>query len=151
MKISCANGIKCASVSGCDRTWGDGAIVGETMEERGHMPRCSRIIELNLHFWWLKLWRGSISNLLIAWLISNVVVDLLNRSLNFVYCDPCFDVCIGCIRIIVIAVASVIVIVIAIVIVVVVPLRQGLSFFSTSFTSAFRLDVSLLAAIVTFN
>ena len=166
MEIPGAYGIECAFVSGCDRAWENGVVVGEMMEERGHMPRCSRIVELNLHLWWLRLWHGSISDLLIIWLISNIVVDLLDCSLDFnifVYCNPCFNVCVGCVRIIVIAVVVAvaivvaiavviaIVIAIAVVIVVVVPLRQGLSFLSASFTSAFRLDVSLLATIVAFN
>ena len=53
------------------------------MEERGHVPRCSQIIELNLYLWWLRLQRSSISDLLITWLISNIVINLLDSSLDF--------------------------------------------------------------------
>ena len=130
------------------------------MEERGHVPRCSQIIELDLHLWWLRLQRGSISDLLITWLISNIVINLLDSSLDFnvfIYCDSCFNVCVGCVHIVVIVIVIVVAVVVAIVIAIAVmiviafPLRQGLSFLSTSFTLAFRLDMSLLAAIVTFN
>ena len=108
----------------------------------------------------------SLDNLLIIWLISNIVVDLLDRGLDFdifVYSDPCFNVCVGRVRVIVIAVVVAIAIVVAIAvviaiviaiavaIVVVVPLGQGLSFLSASFTSAFGLDVSLLATVVAFD
>ena len=88
---------------------------------------------------------------------EEMVVVRGQEGMVFIYCDSCFNVYVGCVHIVVIAIVIMVAVVVAIVIAIAVMiviaflLRQGLSFLSTSFTLAFRLDMSLLAAIVTFN
>ena len=152
MLISCSNGVQ-----------GDRAIVGKLVYKRGHMFGCSRIIEFDLDFWQWSLWPDTVCDLLNG-LISIILIDLLNGSLNFVnFFDgsPCFSVHIGQVGVVIALIIAliaipivvtvvVIAIAIAVVSIAVIP-RQALAFFATSFGPAFRLVVPLLVAVVTFN
>ena len=152
MLISCGN-----------RAWGDRAIVGKLVYERGHMFGRSRIVEFDLDFWQWSLWPGTVCDLLNR-LISMILINLLDGSLNFVdFFDggPCFNVCVGRVGIVVALIIATIVIPIVVTVVViaiaitvvliaVVP-RWALAFFAASFGPAFRLVVPLLVTVVTFD
>ena len=123
----------------------------------------SRIVEFDLDFWQWSLWPGTVCDLLNG-LISIILIDLLNGSLNFVDFfngGPCFSVCVGQVGIVValiittiaipiVVMVVVIAIAIAVVSIAVVP-RRALAFFAASFGPAFGLVVPLLVAVVTFD
>jgi len=166
LEIAYANRIKGLLVGGSDWLRQDCVIVHELLGEGGHVPRCSRVIELDLDFWLLGLMAHAISSLQGK---VDFVIDFFDGSLGTFHHCPCLDVCICGVCVIVgvvvpviipvvaaavviaISARSVTVIVIIMTVIVISPTGQALSFFVATLGPAFRLVVPLAVAIVALD
>src|SRR6267142_2147993 len=120
LEIACADHVKGSLVGSSDWSRRDRAIICESLGEGGHVPRCSRVVELDLDFQLLGLMACAVSSLQEK---VDFIIDFFDGSLGMFHHCPCLDVHVCGVRVVVGVVVLVVIPVVAAAVVVTISAR----------------------------